>query len=96
MHTDHVVGIAPKLKALGIKHLVTDSYYSKVTFVHAVTNLDFHIVGKLRIDAYLKWLYNGEYMDSGRPRQHDGTVDFKKDINCFEYMTTLKGERFCF
>lgn len=91
LYTDHMIDVAPKLKTLDIKYLAANSYYSKAKFVHAVTKLNLHIVGKLRIDANLKWLYDGEYTGSGRPRKYDGKVDFKKDINRFEYIETLNG-----
>ena len=51
----------PQLQKLGIRHVAADAYYSKMKFVSRVTEVGLDIVGKLRVDAQLKWLYEGEY-----------------------------------
>ena len=42
------------------------------------------MVGKLRVDADLQWLYKGEYCGSGRPSKFDGKVNFENDLDRFE------------
>ena len=51
-----------------IRYLVTDSYYAKTKFVNGVREHGLHWVSKLRHDADLRWLQNGEQKAKGRPR----------------------------
>jgi len=69
-----------------INYLLADGYYTKSCFIDAVCELeqDLDIVGKLRSDANLKYLYQGAYSGSGRPKLYDGKVDFK-DLRRFLY-----------
>jgi len=62
------------LQRHSIRHIVADSYYSKVKFVNTVRQHHFHLVGKLRHDANLKWIYEGEYAGFGAPKKYDGKV----------------------
>jgi hypothetical protein len=43
-----------------IRNLVADSYYAKTKFINGMQEYDLHLVSKLRHDADLGWLYNGE------------------------------------
>ncbi len=61
-----------------VKHIVTDGFYSKIKWVNGVINLQLHAIGKLRRDANLRYLYQGEYCGRGRPRKYAGKVDFTK------------------
>lgn len=69
------------LKELGIREIVADAWYSKERFVTGVTKEGFHLVGKLRRDAHLKFLFTGKYRGAGRPKKFDGRVkmtDFRR------------------
>jgi len=63
-----------------LKYLLVDGYYSKRSFIDPVCNLErgLEIVGKLRCDADLRYLYRGAYSGKGRPKRYDGKVDFDK------------------
>jgi len=88
-YADQTVKLAPQLLGQGITHMAADAYYSKIKFVSPVVTAGLHLVGKLRVDADLKWLYEGEYKGSGRPKKYDGKIDFEKDLKRFEYNGTL-------
>ena len=40
-----------------------------------VRELNLHFIGKLRVDANLRYLYTGEQKKLGTPRKYDGKVD---------------------
>ena len=44
----------------GIRYLIADGYYSKTKFIDGVTALELELIGKLRHDAHLRWLYPEE------------------------------------
>jgi len=69
-----IVDCHTQLRKLNITHLAVDGYYSKQDFINPVCSLGLHIVGKLRRDAQLWWLYKGEYSGKGRPKKYDGKV----------------------
>lgn len=68
-----------------VKYLVVDGYYAKIKFVNAVDEVDLDIVGKLRHDANLRYLYQGPQKKLGRKRQYDGKVKFD-DLSRLEYV----------
>lgn len=92
LYADHVVKLAPELHRLNIQHLATDAYYSKVKFVSAVMATGLHVVGKLRVDADLQWLYTGGYSGAGRPRKYDGKIDYDADLQRFDDVGALDDE----
>jgi hypothetical protein len=56
-----------------VKHITVDAFFSKKKFVHGIlqgTNL--HVVGKLRIDANLRFPFAGQQSGKGRPKKFDG------------------------
>ena len=59
---------------------VLDAYFSKKDFVDAICEVTaLHLVGKLRKDARLRYLYNGPRRKGpGRPKKYDGAVDLNK------------------
>ncbi len=67
-----------------VKYLVGDGYYTKIKFVNAVREVNLHMVGKLRHDANLRYLYPGPQKKLGRKRKYDGKVRFG-DLCRFEY-----------
>jgi len=83
-YAQHVFDIAPNLHQLKIKYIAADAYYSKVKFVSKILEAGLHVVGKLRVDANLHWLYEGEYRGTGRPRKYDQKIDFDADLNRFD------------
>lgn len=101
LYAEHVKSCV-KTMPKEVKYLLTDGYYSKKPFVDAICELDkeLDIVGKLRYDADLEYLYEGEQSGKGRPRQYDGKVyfdDFSRfddegevEKNIHLYVKTLK------
>ncbi|WP_051369188.1 transposase [Psychromonas arctica] len=87
-YAQHVIDVAANLRKLNIKYLAADAYYSKVKFVSKVLETGLHLVGKLRVDADLQWLYQGKYNGIGRPRRFDGKIDFE-DLGRFESVGIL-------
>jgi len=83
LYAEHVLNVAPSLRQLNVSYIVCDAWYSKLKFVKPVTDAGFHVVGKLRCDADLQWLYTGPYSGSGRPKRLDEKVDFDRDLKRF-------------
>ena len=57
------------------KQVVRDGFYRKIKWVDGVTALGLDVVGKLRCDADLRYVYTGEQKSRGRKRKYDGKVD---------------------
>jgi len=61
------------------KYLLADAYFSKKPFVEHVLNAGMHLVSRLRDDADLKYLFEGEQKTGkGRHKLYAGKVDVKK------------------
>jgi hypothetical protein len=61
------------------KYLLADAYFSKKPFVDKVLKAGMHLISRLRDDADLKYLYQGEQKTGkGRPKLYAGKVDIKK------------------
>lgn len=90
LYAGQVTGMAKQLLGMGITYLAVDAYYFKTKFVSAVTATGLQIVGKLRSDADLRWLYTGPYSGRGRPKIYDGKVHFHKDLHRFTHVGSLK------
>lgn len=69
-----------------VKYLVADGFFAKSKFAEGVLALKLNLISKLRADANLKFLYNGEQKQRGRPKVFDGKVKFD-DISRFERVT---------
>jgi hypothetical protein len=68
------------------KHLVVDGYFSKEKFIQGVALLNLHIIGKLRCDANMRYLYTGpKRVGRGRPKAYDGKVSWD-DLSRFKYV----------
>jgi len=52
----------------GVRHVVVDGYYTRRPFVEGARALGLEVVGKLRRDANLCFLYSGPQQSRGRPR----------------------------
>jgi hypothetical protein len=86
-----VILLAPKLRGMGIRYLAADAYYSKIKFVRATCGAGLDMVGKLRCDAHLRWLYTGSYSGLGRPKLYDGKIDLHEELERFDSHGTLEG-----
>lgn len=61
------------------RYLAVDAYFSKQKFVTAVVENGLHLIGKLRQDANLCYLYQGTpSKGKGRPKKFDGKVNWKQ------------------
>lgn len=90
LYAEQVTGLAQQWVSMGVTCLAVDAYYFKEKFVSAVTAAGIQIVGKLRRDADLLWLYTGAYSGRGRPKTYDGKVCFENDLNRFTHAGALK------
>ena len=60
------------------KNILVDAYFSKENFVNPLLAKGFTIISRLRDDADLKYIFEGEQKKGrGRPRKHEGKIDFK-------------------
>ena len=58
------------------KYIVADAWFSKKPFVDQVTEMEMHLISRLRDDADLKYLYLGPPTGKkGRPRKYAGKID---------------------
>ena len=86
LYADHIEKSFDVLRKHGVTHIAADAYYTKNVFIDRLTNNGFQIVGKLRRDADLKWLYEGIQSGVGRPKEYDGKVVFdSNDKFKYEY-----------
>jgi hypothetical protein len=71
-----------------IRYVITDGYDSKQKFLRGVRALGRHQIGKLRLDANLRYLYHGaKRLGPGRPKIYDGKVNWD-DLTRFEQIET--------
>jgi hypothetical protein len=60
-----------------LRYVITDGYYSKQKFLGGVRALGLEQIGKLRLDANLRYLYQGPQRPGpGRPKTYDGKVNW--------------------
>ena len=84
-YLSHVQAVHPYL-AKNEHYLAVDGALAKAKFVTGVTALDLHIIGKLRCDANMRYLYEGpKRKGRGRPKTYDGKVDWH-DLSRFTYV----------
>ena len=65
--------------------MAVDGYYTKIKFVKAADEVELDVVGKLRHDANLRYLYDGPQKKFGARRKYEGKVKFD-DLSRFEYI----------
>jgi len=67
-----------QLKLLS-NYMAVDGYFAKHKFIDSIiNNTGIHVVSKLRDDANLMYLYQGEQKkERGRPKQYAGKIDIK-------------------
>jgi hypothetical protein len=73
----------------GLRYAVFDGLYTTHDFVAGVCRMGLEMVGKLRHDADLKYLYTGEQKAKGRKRKYDGKV-FYDDMSRFEALGEIE------
>lgn len=72
------------------RYVAADGYYAKKTYLDGVCALGLHLIGKLRSDANLRYLYRGpREKRPGRPRQYDGKVDLQ-DVSRLSYLGEIE------
>jgi len=74
---------------VGVKYLAVDGFYTKQKFVDGVVALNLHLIGKLRIDANLRYFYSGTQKPRGRHRKYDGKVSLA-DLSHFTLVDELE------
>jgi hypothetical protein len=77
--TDHYLRHLKTTRAAfpaSLRHLVADGAYSTFKWVDGVLQLDLEVIGKLRHDANLHYLYEGPQKPRGRRRLYAGKVSF--------------------
>jgi hypothetical protein len=58
-------------------YFVADAFFAKKPFVDKVLAIEMHLISRLRHDADLKYLFYLEKTGKkGRPRKHDGKIDW--------------------
>lgn len=69
------------------KYVAADGAFTKKKYVDGVCQLDLHMIGKLRSDANMRYLYTGPKREtgSGRQKTYDGKVNWQ-DLSRFEYV----------
>jgi hypothetical protein len=72
-----------------VRYLVADGYYYRSKFWDAVRELNLDFIGKLRVDANLRYLYRGEQNKLGVPRKYDGKVDCQ-DLSRLNFVKYIK------
>jgi Transposase DDE domain len=72
-----------------LKYLAVDGFYSKKKFVDGVIELDLQVIGKLRSDANLCYLYTGAQKTRGAKRKYDGKVELS-DLSRFTPVRQLE------
>jgi Transposase DDE domain len=72
-----------------LKYLVADGFYAKFKFVEGVMAQNLHLIGKLRVDADLQYLFTGPQNPRGAPRKYAGKVQFN-DLNNLEHVGPLE------
>ncbi len=70
-------------------YVAADGFYAKKKFVSGLLDLGFQIICKLRRDADLRFIFDGEHKKRrGRRRKYAGKVDFHQ-TGKFDYVTTI-------
>ena len=74
-------------------YLVADAWFAKRTFVEKIVNDDMHLISRLRDDANLRYLHQGEPTGRpGRPKKYDGKID-NNNIDLRHFKLVSKDEQ---
>ena len=88
IYRDQLAHVVSEHHLSHLRYVVTDGYYSKQKFTGGVRDLGLEQIGKLRIDANLRYLYQGPKRPGpGRPKTYDGKVHWD-DLSRFEHVET--------
>ncbi len=90
--TDHYLSHVRDSRAYlpaSVRHLVGDAAYSTLKWVKAITQLELEVIGKLRRDADLRYVYDGPQKPRGAPRKYDGKVVFD-DLSRWQTLGEVK------
>ena len=76
-YLDHIRKVAPHLTA-SEHYIVVDGSFANAAFIDGVTTLNKDVVGKLRCDANMRYLYKGPKREGrGRQKTYDGKVNWQ-------------------
>ncbi|WP_083580161.1 MULTISPECIES: transposase [Planktothrix] len=78
-----------------VRYLVADGYYYRSKFWESVQDLNLQLIGKLRTDANLRYLYTGEQKKRGAPRKYDGKVDLN-DLSRLTFVNQIEPQIFLY
>jgi hypothetical protein len=74
-----------------VEYVVGDGFYAKKKVVDKITSLGFSFISKLRSDADMKYVYQGEHKKRrGAKKKYDGKVVWKECFNKFSFVTSLE------
>ena len=72
-----------------LKYWAVDGFYSKKKFVDGVVGLHLQVIGKLRADADMRYLYTGVQKPRGAKRKYDGKVQLS-DLSRWSHVRQLE------
>jgi hypothetical protein len=74
-----------------VEYFVGDGFYAKKKVVDKVLELGFHFISKLRTDANVKYLYQGEHKkQKGAKKKYAGKVIWKDAFDKFTFVASLE------
>lgn len=62
-----------------VKYLTCDGFYAKEKTWDVAKSAGLSVITKLRVDANLKWLYQGDQKSKGRPRKYGDKINWKSE-----------------
>ena len=62
-----------------VKYLTCDGFYAKEKTLDVAKSAGLSVITKLRVDANLKWLYQGVQKSKGRPRKYGDKINWKSE-----------------
>ena len=88
IYLDQLARVVSEHHLSHLRYVITDGYYSKQKFLRGVSALGLEHIGKLRLDANLRALYQGPQRPGpGRPKTYDGKVHWD-NLSRFEKVET--------
>ena len=77
-YRDFLLSRTESLKEIS-HYIAVDGYFMKKEFILPLVKEGLHVITKMRLDANLKYIYNGNQKNGrGRKRKHSGKVNLKK------------------
>lgn len=88
VYLDQLTRVVSEHHLRPLRYVITEGYYSKQKFLGGVRALGLEQIGQLRIDANLRYLYQGPKRPGpGRPKTYDGKVNWG-NLSRFEKVET--------